>query len=73
MPNGYPCLDTVIQTLGMSLDFRQAQNTRLAVRVFLSFFQVSPNLACLNHSIRTRESIWYLVYKVTKDEKQLTW
>ena len=29
LPNGFPCLDNVIQTLGMLLDFRKAKNTRL--------------------------------------------
>ena len=29
LPIGFPCLDNVIQTLGMLLDFRKAKNTRL--------------------------------------------
>ena len=41
-PNGLPCLDNVIQTLGMLLDFRKAKNTRQADGVvFLRFSQVS--------------------------------
>ena len=42
IPHGFLCLDTLIQTLGMLLDFRKAKNTRLADRVFFKpFSQVS--------------------------------
>ena len=34
IPNGFPCLDILIQTRGMLLEFRKAKNTRLAARVF---------------------------------------
>ena len=34
-----PCLDNVIQTIGMLLDFRKAKNTRLAARVFYVFLK----------------------------------
>ena len=38
IPNGFLCLDTLIPTLGMLLDFRKAINTRLAARFFLTLF-----------------------------------
>ena len=41
LPNGFPCLDNVIQTLGMLLDFRKAKNTRL---VFCYAFLQSRNI-----------------------------
>ena len=62
-PNGFPCLDTVIQTLGMLLDFRRAKNTRPAARVFLHFS------ACLDHSIQIRESIWYFLSRIPLYQK----
>ena len=40
------CLDTLIQTLGMLLDFRRAKNTRLAARVFYAFFKCR-NIPCV--------------------------
>ena len=50
IPNGFLCLDTLIQTLGMLLDFRKAKNTRLAARIlFLRFSQVS------HQSVQTRK------------------
>ena len=59
IPNGSLCLDNVIQTLGMLLDFRKAKNTRLAARVFLRFSQVSQHPACLDHFFQTRKTIRY--------------
>ena len=59
LPNGFPCLDNVIQTLGMLLDFRKAKNTRLAARVFVRFFTVSQHPACLDHVIQTRKTVRY--------------
>ena len=59
LPNGFPCLDNVIQTFGMLLDFRKAKNTRLAACVFLRFSTVSQHPACLNHVIQTRKTIRY--------------
>ena len=44
LPNGFPCLDNVIQTLGMLLDFRKAKNTRL---VFSYAFLQSRNILCV--------------------------
>ena len=41
--------------------FRKAKNTRLAARGFLRFSLVSQHPACLDHSIQTRESIWYFL------------
>ena len=38
IPDGFPCLDNVIQTLGMLLDFRKTKNICLAPRVFLYAF-----------------------------------
>ena len=58
LPNGFLCLDSVIQTLGMLLDFRKAKTTRLVARVFLRFSQISQHPACLDHSIQTRKTIW---------------
>ena len=43
IPNGFLRLDTLIQTLGMLLEFRKAKNTHLAARVFLRFSQVSQH------------------------------
>ena len=45
------CLNTVIQTLGMLLD----------LVCCLRFSQVSQHPACLDHSIQTREYIWYFL------------
>ena len=67
LPNGFPCLNTLIQTLGMLLDFRKAKNTRLAARVFLCFSQVSQHPACLVHVIQT----WKTMFK-TLFQKRLT-
>ena len=47
--------------LGMLLDFRKTEHTRLVARIFLRFSQVSQHPACLDHSIQTRESIWYFL------------
>ena len=52
-------MDTVIQALRMLLDFGKAKNTPQVAHVFLRFSQVSQYPACLDHSIQTRESIWY--------------
>ena len=52
LPNGFPCLDTVIQTLGILLDVRNAKNTRLAACVFLRFSTVSQHPARLDHVIQ---------------------
>ena len=57
LPNGFLCLDNVIQTLGMLLDFRKAKNTRLAACVFLRFSTVSLHPAYLDHVIQTRKTI----------------
>ena len=38
IPNSFRCLGTLIQTLGMLLDFWKAENTRLAARVFFALF-----------------------------------
>ena len=54
LPNGFPCLDNVIQTLEMLLDFRKAKNTRLAACVFLRFSTVSQD-----HVIQTWKTIMY--------------
>ena len=61
IPNGFPCLHTVI---------RKAKNTRQAARVFVRFSQVSQDSASLDHSIQTRESIWYFLndYRAQKIE-----
>ena len=57
LPNGFLCLDNVIQTLVMLLDFRKAKNTRLAARVFLRFSTVLQHPAFSNHVIQTRKTI----------------
>ena len=44
LPNGFLCLDNMIQTLGMLLDFRNAKNTRL---VFCYAFLQSRNIPCV--------------------------
>ena len=49
IPNGFPCLDTLIQTLGMWLDFRKAKNTRLVARVFFLRFS----------TVSQQNRIWY--------------
>ena len=36
IPNGFPCLDTLIETLGMLLDFRKVKNTRLRGSCFFT-------------------------------------
>ena len=54
-------MDTVIQTRGISQDFRKAKNTRLAASVFLRFSQVLQIPKCLNYIIQTQESIWYFL------------
>ena len=59
IPSGFPCLDTVIQTLRMLLYFGKAKNTPQVAHIFLCFSQVSQHPAGLDHSIQTRESIWY--------------
>ena len=59
LPNGFPCLDDVIQTLGMLLDFRKAKNTHVAARVFLRFSTVSQHPACLDHVIQTQKTTRY--------------
>ena len=61
IPGGFPCLDTVIQTVGMLLDFGKAKNTRQADHVFLWFSQVSQHPACVDHSIQAQESTWYFL------------
>ena len=38
----------------------------------LPYSKVEQYLKCLDHSIQTRESIWYFFYKITTDKKQLT-
>ena len=38
IPNGFLCLDTLIHTRRMLLDFWKAKNTRVAARVFLYTF-----------------------------------
>ena len=54
------CLDTLIQTLGVLLDFRKGKTTRLVARVFLTLIsQVSQHPACLDQSIQTRKTNWY--------------
>ena len=40
IPNGFPCLDTVIQTLGMLLNFQKAKKTCLMAHVFYSFVSI---------------------------------
>ena len=57
LPNGFPCLDTLIQILGMLLvDFRKAENSRLEARVFLRFSQVSQHPACLDKKYPNTEN-----------------
>ena len=63
LPNGFLCLDTLIQTLGMLLDFRKPKKTRLTARVFLRFSQVSQHPACLDRNI---PRVWI---RVSKDGK----
>ena len=59
LPNSFLCLDNVIQTLGMLLDFQKAKNTRLAARVFLRFSAVLQHPVHLDHVIQTRKTIRY--------------
>ena len=51
----------MIQTLRILLDFRKAENTRLAASVSLRFSQVPQYPKYLDHSIQTWESIWYFL------------
>ena len=53
-------MDTLIQTIGMLLDFRKAK-TRLAAPVFLRFSQVSQHPVCLDQIIQTRKTIRYFI------------
>ena len=61
IPSEFPCLDTVMQTFEMLLDFGKAKNSHRAAHVFLCFSQVSQHPACLDHSIQARESTWYFL------------
>ena len=53
--------NNMIKTSDMQYDFQKAKNTVPAARVFLRFSQVSQHPACLDHSIQTREPIWYFL------------
>lgn len=51
LPTEFMCLDTVIETAGMLLNFQKPKNN--------CFSQVLQHVLCFDHSIQTQKSSWY--------------